>query len=674
MKFLKLNLFAAFNLLAFLFLQSCSNEKAIEELIGVVTVDAGEDQTVFLGDKVTLNGSATDSQNESINYLWEFTQIPSGVSSIEVENPTSSTTSFIPTATGTYILRLNAINSSGANDSDEISIVVESGTNSPEEIGGVLNSDRTLTNRIEDPTLPDYIASSDVILQANLTIEAGVKIVFVSESGIDVTSSAYLKAIGTAQEPIILTGVNQLVGAWKGLNIQSNNSNNILDYVEIDYAGQKGFDGANHKTNIMINDQSSISISNSKLTNGGGYGLYLREKTSNLTIFSNNIITLNATAVSAQFHHFHFFDETSDYTGNTNDYIEGMWSATHSDEDMTWNAINVPYKLAENIEVIESDIIIAAGTTIIGSNESGLQILAGGSLNAVGTASDIIIFRGEESLSGKWRGLSFHSNSTNNELTYVEISDAGQKGFDGGNEKANIMVDGDGRLKMTHTKSYNSAGYGLFTRTLTSVLVDFADNTLTENFAPVMTQVNHYHYFDNGSDYTGNTKDYIDSYWSGDETTINATWQALNVPYLLCDNIEYLASDINVDAGAVFHGRQESGIQVQEDGSLKTNGTSTDEIIFQGDQDVNGYWRGLRYLSNSSNNVIMHTIIKNGGQKGFDGGNRKANIEVGTSASLTIENSSISKSGDAGIRVQNGGQLSSTRNSFSGNTGVDIDQ
>ncbi|KXX69584.1 PKD domain-containing protein [Flammeovirga sp. SJP92] len=653
---------------------SCSSDDPADEIVGNVTVDAGPDQTVSLGDVVTLTGTGTDSQNDVVTFLWETLSIPSGSSGISLEDPTSAITKFTPVASGVYQFKLTGTNSNGKTGDDTIEITVGSNAILPEEIGGVISSDRTLVNRIEDPTLPDYIASSDVILEANLIIEAGVMIVFKSETGIDVTASGSLKAEGTAEEAITLTGTNKIKGAWKGLNILSNSANNKLAYVTVDYAGQKGFDGANHKAGIMINNASSISITHSTIINADGTGIYLRDKTSSLTAFSENTISNNSTPITAQLHHFHFFDINSDYTGNTDDYILGIWSATATDEDVTWMAINVPLRLADNIENIESNIAIEAGTEIIGINNSGLAILEEGSLNAVGTTDQKIIFRGDENLPGKWRGLSFHSNNTSNELTYVEISNGGQKGFDGGDERANIMVDGNGRLKMTHTKSYNSGGYGLFTRTNEAVLVDFANNTFTQNTAPVMSQINHYHYFDSNSDYTGNTNDYIDSYWSATDVTGDATWQALNVPYRLSANIERIDASITINAGAQFVGQEDSGLEIQNDAALTSNGTSVNPVVFSGSQDIKGYWRGLRFLSNTLNNKLSHTQVMNGGQKGFDGGNRKANIEVGEGASLTIDHCMLSKSGDVGIRVQEGGNLTESNTTFSDLEGIDIDQ
>lgn len=58
-------------------------------------------------------------------------------------------------------------------------------------------------------------------------------------------------------------------------------------------------------------------------------------------------------------------------------------------------------------------------------------------------------------------------------------------------------------------------------------------------------------------------------------------------------------------------------VLIGENGSIKCNGTLQDTIVFQGDrleepfQDDSGQWQGLRFLAESKDNVISHTLIKN---------------------------------------------------------------
>jgi hypothetical protein len=67
--------------------------------------NAGPDQSVYVNDTVTLNGSgSSDVDGDALTYSWSFVSDPSGsatLSDISAVNPT-----FDVTASGTYVLQL----------------------------------------------------------------------------------------------------------------------------------------------------------------------------------------------------------------------------------------------------------------------------------------------------------------------------------------------------------------------------------------------------------------------------------------------------------------------------------------------------------------------------------------------------------------------------------------
>lgn len=635
-----------------------------------VTANAGPDLTITLGETATLNGSGADAAGGTLNYIWVISGRPTGSTAI-VDNSTSAIAQFTPDVIGAYTAQLTVASSTGAVVMDEALITVEQGV-APEEIGGTISTNTTLVNRIANPALPDYVASSDVIVNAVLTIEPGVMIEFEDDEGLAVSTSGTLIAIGTGAEKITFTGVEKTIGFWKGIEIESNDSQNELNHSTVEYGGKSGFDGANLKSNLMVQGSGKVKVSNSSFTHSGGYGIYTRSLESDLPQFADNTITMNKAPIMTSINHYHYYDVGSDYTGNDDDYIDSYWGNDDVESDVTWNALNVPYRMANNVETIIADVTILPGAQFLGQPNGGIEVISSGSLNAVGTSSNKIVFKGEQDVDGYWKGLSIESNNTSNEFTYVEVTNGGEEGFDGANIKTNIMVDGSGRLKMTNSKSSKSGGYGLYTRALESSLPGFANNILTDNVAPVATRVNHYHYFDSNSDFTGNDDDYIDSYWSNKDVTSNNTWNALNVPYRMAANVEDIAATITIQAGANFIGQPNGGFRVISGGSLKADGTASNRISFKGEQDVSGYWKGLRFMSNSANNSFDNVIISNGGEEGFDGGNRKANIEISNGGLFSITNSTISKSGGNGIRVQSGGTLSQSGLTFSEIPGTNI--
>jgi hypothetical protein len=547
-------------------------------------------------------------------------------------------------------------------------------------IGNVLastvDSDLMMEDYFEDDDCPDWYLRVYSRFSADVTVEPGVLLHASPGTGITVQSTGSLNAVGMADDSIKFVGAEAQRGYWPGLEILSNNVLNELTYVQVLHGGSEGFDGANLLSNVMVDDDGRVKITNTTIADGAGTGLYTRTLQAELVEFADNELTRNATPVTTRIHHYHYFDEGTSYSGNDNDYIDSFWSNQSNETGaVTWKALDVPYRLANNVERLSLTITIEPGADFIGQTGSGFDIQGSGSLNAVGTMNEKITFKGEQDVRGYWLGLNFQTNNPSNELTFVEIANGGSDGFDGANLLSNIMVEESGRLKMTNTLSTKSDGYGLYTRALESTLVDFENNTLTDNVAPVMTRAHHYHYFDDGSDYTGNDNDYIDSYWSNQrDETGTVTWQALNVPYRIANNIEELGLTITIDAGANFLGQQGSGLEISGSGSLNAIGTSGNRITFVGEQDVQGFWLGIQIRSNNPSNVMNFTTVSNGGSGGFDGGNRKANIEIWDQGRLEVSNSQITDSGDAGIREEstatfvNGGG-----NSFTNNAGSDLD-
>ncbi|UXP31604.1 hypothetical protein N6H18_14730 [Reichenbachiella agarivorans] len=655
-------------LLGFLFISSC-NDDSDDPSIGI-KVDAGVDQIIELGATVNLDATVT---GEDLVLMWEITSKPTGSTAI-IANPLVEDASFTPDVVGEYTAQLTAVNLGGDEVSDEVVIVVIQEGEGPLEIGGTISTKTTLVNRFDDPTLPDYIASSLVTVSAELTIDPDVYIIFAEDQGLAIGTGGALIAKGTADKHIIFSGVEKTDGFWMGLELESNNSKNELTYCTIEYGGSSGFDGANLRANLMLAGSAKVKITNSEFTHSKGYGLYTRNLEVNLTGFMNNTFTDNVAPIMTRINHYHYFDAASSYAGNEDDYIDSYVSGQEVTTNVTWQALDVPYRMSANLEYIGADVVIAAGASFLGQPNGGLFITTAGSLKAIGTSTTKITFAGEQDVRGYWRGLSFESNNTSNELTYVMISNGGERGFDGAELKSNIMVEESGRLKITNTSSTKSGGYGLYTRQLESSLPNFANNTFTDNVAPVMTRINHYHYFDAGSNFTGNDDDYIDSYVSGQELTTDVSWQALDVPYRMSANLEYIESDIVVVAGASFIGQPNGGLEVTGTGSLHADGTDLAKITFVGEQDVVGFWRGLRFESNNADNLLNHVIVSNGGERGFDGAERKANIEVADGGLLTLTNSTLSKSGGHAIRVQDGGSLTQSGLTFTGNTGDNIFQ
>ncbi|MGB2986603.1 MAG: PKD domain-containing protein [Phycisphaerae bacterium] len=85
------------------------------------TANAGPDQIVWVGDLVRLNGLASgDPNGDSPRCLWQPTMRPA---SDELDNPDTSTPSFVPTVEGVYEFTLTVTDTCGASDQDAVRVV-----------------------------------------------------------------------------------------------------------------------------------------------------------------------------------------------------------------------------------------------------------------------------------------------------------------------------------------------------------------------------------------------------------------------------------------------------------------------------------------------------------------------------------------------------------------------
>ncbi len=276
-----------------------------------------------------------------------------------------------------------------------------------------------------------------------LTLRPGAVLRFVGEQVIQVLAGGALIAVGTAEEPIVLSSTG--AGAtWWGLEfVGSDSPQNRLDYVVVENAGLRPI-GTLPGANLTLRNgvvPSSITMSNTTLRNSAGFGLYVHAG-SRLLGFSGNTLTANQVApayVSAKA--VGDILPGNDFTGNAADEIQVEIGTPHTlDEDATWNDHGVPYWLRPLHGIITRVVAtwtIAAGVDIQLDDGVGLQMWMGGSLVAIGTTDNIITFDARPG-GGLWRGLSFHE--AQGTLEWVSVINAGSNEYGGVNAKGAIVV------------------------------------------------------------------------------------------------------------------------------------------------------------------------------------------------------------------------------------------
>lgn len=117
-----------------------------------------------------------------------------------------------------------------------------------------------------------YRAFSSLEFREDVVINAGVIIETESDMGIYITGNGSLRINGTSSEPVVMRGVQQLAGYWRGLLINTNNPLNVFDYLNISDGGSSVLGFNPPKANIAVGAVAAaqLTINNCVSTNADG--------------------------------------------------------------------------------------------------------------------------------------------------------------------------------------------------------------------------------------------------------------------------------------------------------------------------------------------------------------------------------------------------------------------
>ena len=313
------------------------------------------------------------------------------------------------------------------------------------------------STEIKAANVPYYLTEKVLDITANLELNAGTELVMGENAGLGVYDNGSLTIRGTNSEPVKIRGYEPIAGYWRGIHMETTSLANDIAYAEISDAGSNYVYCCNEAATIMFKN-GSASISQTTLNNGGSYGIYAAAAFS-FDLFEKNIITghddyplyIAAERIGE------LDGMPSKYSGNTKDYI----AVINSDikDPINWPKTNVPY-LIEKVLDVTARVDIEKGTDIVFAENAGFGVYDGGILNAQGTASDNIAFRGLEDIQGYWRGIHIETKSINNILSHSSILNAGSNYVYCCNDPAAIFSKG-AKLSIDNCKIEDSGGCGI---------------------------------------------------------------------------------------------------------------------------------------------------------------------------------------------------------------------
>ncbi|MGM0575163.1 MAG: hypothetical protein ACQEXJ_05475 [Myxococcota bacterium] len=549
---------------------------------------------------------------------------------------------------------------------------------SDRELSGSISTDLTLTAEGAYRVVGDLTVHDG----ATLTIEPGAILEFEADTDLTVSGDGRLSAIGTEEEPILLTGTAETPGWWDGVVFtDARHPDNVLDRVTIEYGGGNAHHGSTEPANLTVGRSlydASVTVTRSTFRHSGGFGLFVHSNGAMPGSGANTYHDNESGPAAVHASSLHNLDSASTYGGEGEDdpvRVQG----DGVDSDATWQAIGVPYRMAGATQV-SARLTIEAGAAFHFDGEGALRFGSDSVVRALGTAEEPILFTGTQAQPGWWHGIYVTQTlHPENLMEHVIIEYAGRSAFHGSMEPANLAVGRslyDASLTLRDSVLRDGAGVGLFVHA-NGRLPDSEANTYTGNGeGPVALSANNAEFLDGASTFSGNGADYV--WMAGNDLEHDATWQALDVPYGVTGTAQVKGAELTIDPGAVLAFDAEAGLTFGTDSIVSVVGTAEAPILFTGTQQQPGWWRGVAVSQTTHpSNEMRHVTIEYGGGSSFHGSVDPSNLTVGRSlydAALTLTDSTLRHSADAGVYVHGNGDVNGdicTANTFSDNAGED---
>ncbi len=308
-----------------------------------------------------------------------------------------------------------------------------------------------------------------------------------------------------------------------------------------------------------------------------------------------------------------------------------------------WNAdITVPTRmvngpsacdyLLKGIVYVKSDLTIDPGVTIR-ADKDAIVWVEGGSISAVGTASNRIVMEGFSPLQGYWDGIRLSTFAGKIDLEYFDLKDAGQYCSSLYCPQGALTGHGGGQVTLKHSTFSNSYVHAV---NLGEELVAFQDNKFYGNrWYGLLIGANSVDKLDAASDYYGNAKP--NGYTSvgipvGSKVSHPSTWKKLNAPYQF-NGYFTVENRLTIAPGTTFVSN-DGWISVDPGGTLIAVGTAAEPITFTGESKTPGAWDGIQFsvYNKSTGNQFDHVIIE------YAGGNRHLALIDNYEAEISISN------------------------------------
>ncbi len=513
---------------------------------------------------------------------------------------------------------------------------------------------------------------------AVLTLEPGVGFRFPEHGKLLLSGGSSLIADGSSLLPITFYPGGSY--HWKGISLDTNCSA-TLDYCQFSGSGYPEY--GYPEPSISANSFASLNISNTAIPGGTSYGLYISgynngilelnnveitdcpwtglyilDSTISLT-YSNLSITDCGRPIAIPANLLNFLNQQPDLTDNTDNRIF-LHSSGYIYRDTTVRDWGYPY-VCEAIDINAHYINLTIDAGCVFQFGYALGFYINGTITAVGSSSEPIVFSKLPESSQNWRGFYLNSGTTyahfnhcivqhcssSNQYGHIhdaftlyradtvlientQIIDAWCRGVylesnDSDNDDLvinNLSIDGCGMDAVYQ----NASGYNLSINGLS------VNNC---NAFPVSVSANWAHQISNFnlSNNAHNVIRFVNGGYLASQTLANHGY-----PYQISGGQLYVNyTNVTFLPGTVFYFERYRSLEVS--GTLSAAGTAEQPIVFDRPPAQTYFWDRI-YLSNNSNASFSYCNFNNCGERnqyGYD----NAFIDNAGATSLRLQNCEI---------------------------------
>lgn len=349
-----------------------------------------------------------------------------------------------------------------------------------------ISEDLVLVNRPPQPARVPFRMDGFFEVNAEVTVEPGVRMTFTPGSAIRVNDGGRILADGTEEAPIVMENAEELpVGNWRGVLFRAPDLTSRLNHVEVIGGGSEAWSLFDVKAAVSVDNDARLELRNSLidtyfLTNT--YALAVQDRGELLNFENTNRLVgsgevpdySNSVDIYIPDRQLGFRDAAFiPYTGEGYPglYSAHVYATIGIDEPITVTIpevegalVRFPYIMDGAFEVNASLTIRRESTDDFGAfrftEGSSMRVNDGGALltDSSSPNDSLFVFRGVNP--GYWQGLLFRADDRMSELDGVRVIGGGREAWPLIDDPANISVQ-NSRLTLTNSEIIDSAGWGV---------------------------------------------------------------------------------------------------------------------------------------------------------------------------------------------------------------------